>query len=357
MLSWWQAGSWTVVLILYASSFSLPLCCHQRPSSSCLLVVKMVSPTPLHAPWLPTGQQDLKLWAHVQDLQALQPRTAHSCPLMQVSTAALMKCWKLFEIIWHYCDLQKYNIKKRHFYLKEFAFKAINLRQRVSDRNPSTIFFSCSLHVSAGSPMCSWLWTHRKCVCVFALIHTCSKPVLWNWPSTSVTAAITSFVVFTQNASHLPIMPDFYIFMTTSLASDVSKLICFSNFFMFISSSQKWLSQVVESFLLLFYIDGQVYLFSCLRLKSESLHKWFSALYSLPARLWSLGIGYSVFSHGNLNRALDMKSPPPPLSLGSENLRADAANQAMGAARANHNSAVSSSCIVIQIRQSTTSLA
>uniref|UniRef100_A0A3Q2DYM1 Myocyte enhancer factor 2b n=1 Tax=Cyprinodon variegatus TaxID=28743 RepID=A0A3Q2DYM1_CYPVA len=45
------------------------------------------------------------------------------------------------------------------------------------------------------------------------------------------------------------------------------------------------------------------------------------------------GIGYSVFSHGNLNRALDMKSPPPPLSLGSENLRADAANQAMGAAR------------------------
>uniref|UniRef100_A0A3P8SIM9 Myocyte enhancer factor 2b n=1 Tax=Amphiprion percula TaxID=161767 RepID=A0A3P8SIM9_AMPPE len=50
------------------------------------------------------------------------------------------------------------------------------------------------------------------------------------------------------------------------------------------------------------------------------------------------GIGYSVFSHGNLNRALDMKSPPP-LNLGSENLRAEAANQAMGAARANHNSA------------------
>ncbi|PWA21025.1 hypothetical protein CCH79_00007326 [Gambusia affinis] len=50
------------------------------------------------------------------------------------------------------------------------------------------------------------------------------------------------------------------------------------------------------------------------------------------------GIGYSVFSHGNLNRALDMKSPPP-LSLGSENLRADAANQAMGATRVNHNSA------------------
>ncbi|XP_047443102.1 myocyte-specific enhancer factor 2B isoform X1 [Mugil cephalus] len=50
------------------------------------------------------------------------------------------------------------------------------------------------------------------------------------------------------------------------------------------------------------------------------------------------GIGYSVFSHGNLNRALDMKSPPP-LNLGSENLRADAANQGMGATRANHNPA------------------
>ncbi|KAM4548023.1 myocyte-specific enhancer factor 2B isoform 1-T1 [Odontesthes bonariensis] len=50
------------------------------------------------------------------------------------------------------------------------------------------------------------------------------------------------------------------------------------------------------------------------------------------------GIGYSVFSHGNLNRALDMKSPPP-LNLGTENLRADAVNQGMGGARANHNSA------------------
>ncbi|CAI5639878.1 unnamed protein product [Oreochromis niloticus] len=50
------------------------------------------------------------------------------------------------------------------------------------------------------------------------------------------------------------------------------------------------------------------------------------------------GIGYSVFSHGNLNRALDMKSPPP-MNVGTENLRADGANQAMGATRANHNSA------------------
>ncbi|XP_071782072.1 myocyte-specific enhancer factor 2B [Centroberyx gerrardi] len=50
------------------------------------------------------------------------------------------------------------------------------------------------------------------------------------------------------------------------------------------------------------------------------------------------GIGYSVFSHGNLSRALDMKSPPP-LNLGSENLRGDAANQGMGATRANLSSA------------------
>ncbi|XP_037326497.2 myocyte-specific enhancer factor 2B [Pungitius pungitius] len=48
------------------------------------------------------------------------------------------------------------------------------------------------------------------------------------------------------------------------------------------------------------------------------------------------GIGYSVFSHGNLNRPLEMKSPPP-LNLGSENPRGDAGSQAMApAARANH---------------------
>ncbi|XP_029987656.1 myocyte-specific enhancer factor 2B [Sphaeramia orbicularis] len=50
------------------------------------------------------------------------------------------------------------------------------------------------------------------------------------------------------------------------------------------------------------------------------------------------GIGYSVLSHGNLNRALEMKSPPP-LTLGGDSLRGDAANQGMGATRANHNSA------------------
>ncbi|XP_035502675.1 myocyte-specific enhancer factor 2B [Scophthalmus maximus] len=50
------------------------------------------------------------------------------------------------------------------------------------------------------------------------------------------------------------------------------------------------------------------------------------------------GIGYSVLSHGNLNRALDMKSPPA-LNLGGENLRGDSANQTMGATRVNHNSA------------------
>ncbi|MBN3309763.1 MEF2B factor, partial [Amia calva] len=34
------------------------------------------------------------------------------------------------------------------------------------------------------------------------------------------------------------------------------------------------------------------------------------------------GIGYSMFSHGNLSRALEMKTPPP-LNLGSENRRAE----------------------------------
>ncbi|KAE8294344.1 Myocyte-specific enhancer factor 2C [Larimichthys crocea] len=50
------------------------------------------------------------------------------------------------------------------------------------------------------------------------------------------------------------------------------------------------------------------------------------------------GIGYSVFSHGSLNRALDMKSPPP-LNLGVENQRGDSASQGMGATRVNHSSA------------------
>nr|XP_040040475.1 LOW QUALITY PROTEIN: myocyte-specific enhancer factor 2B [Gasterosteus aculeatus aculeatus] len=53
------------------------------------------------------------------------------------------------------------------------------------------------------------------------------------------------------------------------------------------------------------------------------------------------GIGYSVFSHGNLNRPLEMKNPPA-LSLGSENPRggdaaaAAAASQAIGPVRGNH---------------------
>ncbi|CAN9500571.1 unnamed protein product [Ophioblennius macclurei] len=50
------------------------------------------------------------------------------------------------------------------------------------------------------------------------------------------------------------------------------------------------------------------------------------------------GIGYSVFSHSNLNRTLDIKSPPP-LNLGSDGLRGEAANHGMAATRANHNSA------------------
>lgn len=59
---------------------------------------------------------------------------------------------------------------------------------------------------------------------------------------------------------------------------------------------------------------------------------------SLPAPPLCAGIGYSMFSHGGLSRSLDMKSPPP-LNLGSENLRGDPGNQAT---RVNHGSAVRS---------------
>ncbi|XP_072294605.1 myocyte-specific enhancer factor 2B [Eucyclogobius newberryi] len=49
------------------------------------------------------------------------------------------------------------------------------------------------------------------------------------------------------------------------------------------------------------------------------------------------GIGYSVFAHGNLNRALEMKSPSPALGLGPEGLRDGSANQGLGP-RNNHHS-------------------
>ncbi|XP_055363621.1 myocyte-specific enhancer factor 2B [Betta splendens] len=45
------------------------------------------------------------------------------------------------------------------------------------------------------------------------------------------------------------------------------------------------------------------------------------------------GIGYSVFSHGNLNRSLDVKSPPH-LNLGGDGLRGEAG----GPSRSNHSS-------------------
>lgn len=70
-----------------------------------------------------------------------------------------------------------------------------------------------------------------------------------------------------------------------------------------------------------------------------------SHLLSLPRSLLFLsaaaGIGYSMFSHGTLNRALEMKSPPP-LNQASENMRGDAATQALGVTRANCGSAVGS---------------
>ncbi|CAB1324445.1 unnamed protein product [Coregonus sp. 'balchen'] len=50
------------------------------------------------------------------------------------------------------------------------------------------------------------------------------------------------------------------------------------------------------------------------------------------------GIGNSMFSHGNLSRALEMKTPPP-LNLGSENRRTES-QPGMGGTRANFNSSV-----------------
>ncbi|KAK6320389.1 hypothetical protein J4Q44_G00094960 [Coregonus suidteri] len=49
------------------------------------------------------------------------------------------------------------------------------------------------------------------------------------------------------------------------------------------------------------------------------------------------GIGYSMFSHSNRSRALEMKTPPP-LNLGNDNRRAES-NPSMGGIRANLNSA------------------
>lgn len=51
-----------------------------------------------------------------------------------------------------------------------------------------------------------------------------------------------------------------------------------------------------------------------------------------------------MFTHGTLNRPLEMKTPPP-LNQGSDSMRGDAANQALGVTRANYSSAVSSLCL------------
>lgn len=67
----------------------------------------------------------------------------------------------------------------------------------------------------------------------------------------------------------------------------------------------------------------------------------FPAPFSSSLLSVAAGIGYSMFSHGTLNRALEMKSPPP-LNQASENMRGDAATQALGVTRANCSSAVSS---------------
>lgn len=80
------------------------------------------------------------------------------------------------------------------------------------------------------------------------------------------------------------------------------------------------------------------------RTNNSSVTETDSHLLSLPAPFFRcIAIGYSMFSHGGLNRSLDMKSPPP-LNLCSENLRVDAANQGVATSRVNHSCAVSSCC-------------
>lgn len=80
------------------------------------------------------------------------------------------------------------------------------------------------------------------------------------------------------------------------------------------------------------------------RANYSSVTETSSHLLSLPAPFFHcVAIGYSMFSHGSLNRALDMKSPPP-LNLGSDGLRGDAAMQSAGVTRVNHSSAVSGCC-------------
>lgn len=78
-----------------------------------------------------------------------------------------------------------------------------------------------------------------------------------------------------------------------------------------------------------------------LREKNPHAHISFHFPRSLLFLSAAAGIGYSMFSHGTLNRALEMKSPPP-LNQASENMRGDAATQALGVTRANCGSAVSS---------------
>lgn len=70
-------------------------------------------------------------------------------------------------------------------------------------------------------------------------------------------------------------------------------------------------------------------------MKKEFTHILFSLLICLHV---GEGFGYSMFSHGNLSRALDMKTPPP-LSLTNDGRRGEI-HSGMGGARNNLANAV-----------------
>lgn len=74
--------------------------------------------------------------------------------------------------------------------------------------------------------------------------------------------------------------------------------------------------------------------------------KFTHILFSLPIYVRvGEGIGYSMFSHGNLSRALDTKTPPP-LMLTGEGRRVEG-HPGMGGARGNLNSTVRDSDRII----------
>lgn len=100
ILKSWQFKSCPAVLILHALSFSLPLYCHRRLSSSCLPDVRMVTPTLRRRAELLTDPRGLKLWALALDLQAPLDHTRRSCRHTQVTLNGYFLQTKICTVIY-----------------------------------------------------------------------------------------------------------------------------------------------------------------------------------------------------------------------------------------------------------------